>query len=70
MGCPTQIPNKCNHCGGDFLYTYVCSICPDCFLAGHRFSDCGGHCKETTASRAQVDALKLLMNRAQPKPAE
>lgn len=44
---------RCNHCRQDFVTKLAdCHICVPCFIAGHRFNDCGPHCK---TERERVD---------------
>lgn len=57
MSAARLITNKCNHCGGEFQWKYVTSLCPKCFVAGHRFDDCGDHCKETIQSRGIAETV-------------
>lgn len=66
---PEAVENTCNHCSEAFTYSYVCTICPKCFLAGHRFGVCGEHCKVTDASRAQAELVTRSLLAAAPAPA-
>ena len=45
-----RVENRCNHCDKDFVYSYAVTICPDCFMDGHRFSNCGPLCKPSAKS--------------------